>query len=97
MRTVVEQPRVSRALDDAKDRWPRAQDTWDTVLWVLARDAEGAGLSLTESGATRSFTLEGARSIGLPTVTVVYEIGRLEVVVHDALFGDARFAQAGRA
>ena len=97
MRTVVEEPRVSRALDDAKERWPRAQDAWDTVLWVIARDPERAGMPLTESGATRSFTIDGARSIGLPTVTVLYEIGRLEVVVHDALFADARFAQAGRA
>ena len=78
MRTVVEQPRVSRALDDAKDRWKRAQDAWDTVLWVIARDAEGAGKALTESGAIRSFTLDGARSIELPTVIVVYEIGTLK-------------------
>ena len=56
-----------------------------------------AGIALTESGATRSFTLDGARSIGLPTVTVIYEICPFEVVVHDALFADAKFAQAGRA
>jgi hypothetical protein len=97
VRTVVEQPRVSRVLDDAKDRWPRARDAWDTVLWVIARDPEEAGLALTESGATRSFTLDGARSIGLPTITVVYEIQLFQVVVHDALFTDAKHAQAGRA
>ncbi len=96
MRTVVEQPRVSRALDDAKARWPRAHDAWDTVLWAIARDPE-TGNPVTESGATRAFTLDGARSIGLPTVTVLYEIRRFEVVVHDALFEDAKFAQAGRA
>ena len=73
MRTVVEQPRVSQSVDDAEDRWPRTRDAWDTVLWVLARGPEGAGSPLSESGATlRSFTLDGARSIGLPTVTVLY-------------------------
>ncbi len=97
MHTVVEQPRVSRAIDDAKERWPRAHDAWDTVSWIIARDPEGAGMPLTESGATRSFTLDGARSIGLPTVTVLYEIRLFEIVVHDALFEDAKFAQAGRA
>jgi hypothetical protein len=97
VRTVVEQSRVSRALDDAKDRWRRARDAWDTVLWVIVRDPEGAGMALTESGATRSFTLDGARSIGLPTVTVLYEIQLFEVIVHDALFAEAKFAQAGRA
>lgn len=97
MRTVIEQSRVSRALDDAKDRWASAQDAWDTVFWVISRDPEGAGMALTESGATRSFTLDGAPSIGLPTVTVIYEIRRFEVMVHDALFADGRYAQAGRA
>jgi hypothetical protein len=97
VRTVVEQPRVSRVLDDAKDRWPRAQDAWDTILWVLARDPEGVGMALTESGATQSFTLDGARSIGLPTVTVLYEIRLFEIVLHDARFSDAKFAIAGRA
>jgi hypothetical protein len=97
VRTVIEQPRVSRALDDAKERWARAQDAWDTILWVIAHDPEGAGMALTESGATRSFTLDGARSIKLPTVTVLYESRLFEVVIHDAMFTDAKFAQAGRA
>jgi hypothetical protein len=97
VRTVVEQPRVSQSVDAAEDRWPRVREAWDTVLWVLARDPEGAGSPLSESGATRSFTLDGARSIGLPTVTVLYEIRLLEVVLHDARFADAKFAVAGRA
>ena len=54
-------------------------------------------MAVTESGATRSFTLEGARSIGLPTVTVLYEIQLFQVIVHDARFADAKFAVAGRA
>jgi hypothetical protein len=95
--TVVEQPLVSRAIDDAKERWPRAHDAWDTISWILARDPQGSGIPLTESGAARSFTLDGARSIGLPTVTVLYEIRFFEIIVHDALFEDAKFAQAGRA
>jgi hypothetical protein len=94
--TVVEQPRVSRAIDDAKDRWPRAHDAWETISWTLARDPQ-VGKSLTESGLTRSFTIEGARSIGMPTVTVLYAIARFEITVHDATFKEARFAQAGRA
>jgi len=94
--TVVEQPRVSRAIDDAKQRWPRARDAWETVSWTLSHDPQ-AGKPLTESGMTRAFTLDGARSIGMPTVTVLYEISRYEITVHDAKFEDARFAQAGRA
>lgn len=97
MRTVVEQSRVSRVLDDAKERWPRAQDAWDTILWVLARDPEGAGKAITESGAVRSLVLDGARSIGLPSVTVLYEISLFQVIIHDAQFQEAPFSFAGRA
>jgi hypothetical protein len=96
VRTVVEQPRVSRAIDDARDKWPRANDAWEAATWTIIHDPEG-GRPVTESGASRSFTLDGARSIGLPTVTVIYEIRRLEIIVHDALFEHAKFAQAGRA
>jgi hypothetical protein len=94
--TVVEMPRVSVAIDDAKARWPRARDAWETVSWTLAHDPR-AGKPLTESGLTRSFTLDGARSIGLPTVTVLYQIARFEITVHAAKFEDAKFHQAGRA
>jgi len=96
MRTVVEQSLVSRAIDDAKEHWPRAEDAWNTIVWVLARDPE-TGRPVTESGRTRSYTLDGARSIGMPTVTVLYEIQIFEVLVHDARFVDAKFAIPGRA
>lgn len=96
MRSVIEDSRVSRALDDAKRKWPRAGDAWDAVVWVIARDPT-IGIPLTESGATRSFTFDGAKSIGMPTVTVLYEVQHIVIVVHDALFQEATFAQAGRA
>jgi hypothetical protein len=96
VRSVIEDSRVSRAIDDAKDRWPRAEDAWEAISWVIARDPE-IGRALTESGNIRSFTFEGAKSIGMPTVTVLYEIQHLAIVVHDALFQEPAFTQAGRA
>jgi hypothetical protein len=50
-----------------------------------------------ESGTTRAFTLDGAKSIGLPTVTVVYEFDQDTVVIHDALFEVAAYDQSGLA
>jgi len=94
--TIVEEPRVSVAIDDAKRRWRRTQDAWETITWTLAHHPE-AGMPLTESGATRSFTIDGARSIDMPTVTVLYTISRLELTIQDAKFEGAKFAQAGRA
>jgi hypothetical protein len=96
VRTVVEQPRVSRAIDDAKNHWIRAGDAWEAATWAIIHDPEG-GRPITESGATRSVTLEGARSIGMPTVTVLFEIRLFDIIVRDAFFEDARFSQTGRA
>jgi hypothetical protein len=93
--SVVEDSRVSHALDEAIERWARAQDAWDAVVWTLARHPED-GIALTESGQTRSLTLEGARSIDMPTITVVYEI-LASVVIRDARFEDAKSSFAGRA
>lgn len=68
MLTIVEEPRVSVVIDAAKQRWSRAKDAWETITWTLAHDPE-VGKPLTESGRTRTFTIDGARSISLPTVT----------------------------
>jgi hypothetical protein len=96
MRTLVEQPAVQAAVDGARDRWPRGHDAWEAVTWVLSRDPI-IGRPLTESGKTRAFTLEGAQSIGLPTVTVVYEDQAPYIVVHEAKFQDAKAHNAGHA
>jgi hypothetical protein len=96
VRSVIEDSRVSRAIDDAKLRWPRAEDAWEAITWVIARDPL-IGAAVTESEKIRSFTFDGAKSIGLPTVTVLYEMQDLVIVVHDALFQEPKFSQAGRA
>ena len=96
MYSVIEDSLVSRAVDNAKLRWSRADDAWDTVVWVLARDPT-LGIPITESGNSRSFSVEGARSIDLPTVTVVYEMTPLAVEVRDAKFEDAKSTRAGKA
>jgi hypothetical protein len=51
---------------------------------------------VTESGRSRSFTFEGARSIDMPTVTVLYEITDASIIIHDALFVAAKYDPAGR-
>jgi hypothetical protein len=85
MKTIRQEPEVDSVVDFAAERWTRGRDAWDAVLWGLARDP-GAGSALTTSGRSRSFTLSGAISIGLPTVTVVYVIDGETVTVIDANF-----------
>lgn len=96
MLDIIEEERTRTAVDVAIERWARAQDAWEAVTWVVARDPI-AGVAETESGRTRSFSFEGARSIELPTVTIIYEVTARAIVIHDALFAEANHGQAGRA
>lgn len=94
MRTVVEQPGIAHVVDEARERWPRSDDAWNAVTWVVARDPE-VGVALSESGRTRALTLNGARSIGLPSVTIVYVIGEQAITIEAAQFEDAPYGPAG--
>jgi hypothetical protein len=96
VRTIREEDGARRALDSALQRWERAMDAWEAATWIVARDAE-AGEPTTESGRVRAYTFEGARSIDLPTLTLLYEIHSEIIVVHDARFADSRHGEAGRA
>lgn len=74
----------------------RAGDAWNAITWVIAHDPT-AGRAVTESGKTRLLIFDGARSIDMPTVKVTYEIGNPEIILHQAIFEDAPYHQAGRA
>lgn len=93
--SCVEQPNVQRALDTAKLVWDRAGTAWESITWIICRDPE-AGEPLTESGFVRSFEFVGARSVGMPTIVVVYEISVFEIIIHDAKFSEAKYSNAGQ-
>ena len=88
--------RVQRAVDDACDRWARAGEAWDVLTWALARDAVFLGTPVDEGGLRRAVVLEGARSIGLPTLAALYRIGARQVLVERVRFTDARSPLTGR-
>lgn len=96
MRTVREDISVSFALQEAEVRFSRAEFAWEAVTFALARDPL-EGVAVTESGKTRSFTLEGAKSIDMPTVTVLYVVDDEYVDIKEAMFKEATSARAGRA
>ena len=54
-------------------------------------------MALNESGTLRVLVVEGARSIDMPTVTVVYEFNIQYVTIREARFEDAKAARAGHA
>jgi hypothetical protein len=38
MRSVIESADVMAEVDEAKEKWARTDDAWQTVFWVLSRD-----------------------------------------------------------
>jgi hypothetical protein len=84
------------SVDSATTRWPDADRAWQAIEWAMARDSY-VGVPLTESGRIRAFVYQGARSIGQPDVSVIYEVTPHEIIVRDAVFSDAKASQAGHA
>jgi hypothetical protein len=97
MRDVREERAVEKEVNAAYLRWPRAEEAWQAITWALARDPFSAGPPIGESGLTRSLVFEGARSIGMPTVRIVYVIEPAAVIVRAVEFEDSEHMYAGRA
>jgi hypothetical protein len=91
MLKVVEQAGATHAFDEAKPRWGRTRDAWETISWILSHDPQaGSPITKNGNGKTRAFTLDGVRSLGMPTVTILYEVSRFELTIHDALFQESK-------
>jgi hypothetical protein len=87
---------LAGSFDRANERWARAEDSWDAIVWTAARDPE-LGEALTESGRTRTLTLDGAVSIDMPTVTIVYEVDENGITITAAQFEESKYGQSGTA
>lgn len=78
-----------QAIDDACEKWERADDAIMLIEYAVARDPT-EGKAITESGGVRVMTLQGAASIRIPTVTYLYEFDDRYITVREALFSDAK-------
>ena len=96
MLMVREEDCVRLAVDEAIGKWPRTEDAWDAVVWTLARD-QYAGVALNDRGDVRSFVYDGARSIGMPSIEVIFTLEGNCVSIRDARFYEAPYARAGHA
>lgn len=95
MRSVIESPIAMDAVDDAKERWARAEDAWAHLFWVLSRDPT-VGFPLVEGGHLRSLVFDGSQAHEMPTIDVVYEITEKNIIIQRARFRDA-LSSAGSA
>ena len=90
--------------------WKAGKRDWfgatklNKVLWFAdARAYVLTGRPITgprtsgKSGNVRAFVSDGARSIGLPTVAVLYECDAQRIINYEAKFRDSEYGQAGHA
>lgn len=96
MRSIREELQVQDAVDEACERWTRAEDAWEAVKWAVTRDPY-IGTPLTEGGLARSLTLEGRWAWDMPTITVLYEIDLHVIKMMSVLFSDAQTGPVGTA
>ncbi|GLS36373.1 hypothetical protein GCM10010869_19620 [Mesorhizobium tianshanense] len=96
MKGFREEDRVRLARDLAETKWSRANDAWESITWTILHD-ETCGFPMNETGTVRGYVWDGARSIDLPSIEVIYEIQLDLIIIHEADFRDAPYRQAGRA
>jgi hypothetical protein len=96
VREIEEHEVAQAALDQARrsGRWPRIDDAWEAVTWAISHEP-GIGQSVTESGKVRSLVSDGARSIGWPTIQVIFDTSADVIVIYDAKFSDAKHDRIG--
>lgn len=68
--TVIEEPKVTALLESVEDKYPRIWDAFDGLTWQIA-NAPQDGWPL-DGNHIYARTLEGARSIKVPTLTAIY-------------------------
>lgn len=76
--------------------WGDTDRAWQAIEWCLVR-ASDVGPALNESGNLRALFYAGARSIDQPDIEIIYEVQLHAIVIHSAVFSNAKAPNAGRA
>lgn len=85
MKGVIYENRAAAAADTAKVLYPRLGDAVEAIEWAVVRDPT-MGWSLLEGSRLRLVIFEGAKSVGMPTIEVIFEETPTAVVIHDMVF-----------
>jgi hypothetical protein len=78
MRTVVEEPAVSRLLDASSQQYPRLADAFEGLKWYLAHRPEAGYQHPKARGA---YLYKQAASYGVPSITALYTYDDARVVI----------------
>jgi hypothetical protein len=87
---------VLESLSAACLKWNRADEAWENVTWTISHDVK-VGRPLNEDGTLRLAIWQGARSISMPDIEVIYLIELPTIRILEAIFRESRNVQAGTA
>jgi hypothetical protein len=82
---VVYENQASAAITTARALYPRMGDAVDLIEWAIVRDPE-MGTALFPGSRMRMVVFQGAASVGIPTIEVVFEDSGERVTIHDMEF-----------
>jgi hypothetical protein len=85
VRGVIYEHQAAAAIDTARVLFPRLGDAIELLEWALVRDPK-AGTALADGSNIWVVVFQGAASVGLPTIEVIYEIRPDHIVFHDLEF-----------
>ena len=88
LRTIVEEPWISAEVDSAAVRFERGEEAFNAIQWAIARDPKN-GTPL-NGNSVFEWVIQGAGSIGLPTVAVVYTVTENEIIIKAVRFEEAQ-------
>lgn len=96
MQGFSEEECVSEALSNACLKWDRAGEAWENVTWSISHDVK-IGRALNENGNLRLAIWQGARSINMPDIEIIYRIELPMFRILEAVFRESKNGQAGNA
>lgn len=71
--TIIEEPGVTAMLAQARDQFPRFDEIWDGIIWLLAHAGHKLGMPK-DFGRVghRVYVYDGDRVAGFPHIFIVY-------------------------
>jgi len=82
LRTVVHELDVSALVDNLKELYPRFEEVWDGIEWILARTPDLKGSARREGlDNIRTYVFAGDELAATPDVWVVYKFDDNEVTI----------------
>lgn len=84
LRTVVEERKVEEAVNRFSEKFPRFDEAWEGLKWLLAREGQNLGLWRTEGDTHyRVYVQAGDELAGTPEIWVVYVCTDNEIIILD--------------